>query len=496
MEIARFLRVNANGRKPSSSETVISISSTRNLTLHVRMVGAAMDSISATVMGRLSSSIRRTHIDSRWAQLSLLASISFMAILWCFLSPASAAASDAKTGRDAAPIWGLNVKALGYAPSQRAQDEGVYIPLGIEPICFLANGEIVLSFVTRETPTGLPHRGEHDEILPFRLHAIFVNQNTGHVRATKEWPVSSTRSRILPVTDGNFVVFAPDQLLLYSPQLGLVKQLDLSLGQMAVKDNWYATPSSGGKYLLLDYEPAEDAKRVDRMPMAQLLAEPIKDHLDWIDLQSLQIVAAWTVKIAPDSFYEFGDISDQGLVQLWTYGARGYEDAQIVKIGKPPNGPWHSMCQPAESYCRAGKFINNETVLAFRYENSRTDVRVWIGVISTKGSLLFDETFPSKEILRGGVPASMSGGSFALGILKGKGGSRFLDIAAHYSMDRVVVFDVAARRWIYTLDAKKHNIKELSGMALSPDGSLLAIINQDGILEVYQIPGAPQPTHN
>jgi hypothetical protein len=75
--------------------------------------------------------------------------------------------------------------------------------------------------------------------------------------------------------------------------------------------------------------------------------------------------------------------------------------------------------------------------------------------------------------------------------MKIKGGNSFLDIAGHASMSRIMVYDLAAHQWVYSLDAKAQNIKDVSGMALSQDGSLLGEINQDGVLEVYRVPEAP-----
>jgi len=43
---------------------------------------------------------------------------------------------------------------------------------------------------------------------------------------------------------------------------------------------------------------------------------------------------------------------------------------------------------------------------------------------------------------------------------------------------------------VHSLDGKKQGAKHISALALSPDGSLLAWINQDGLLELYRLPAA------
>ena len=111
----------------------------------------------------------------------------------------------------------------------------------------------------------------------------------------------------------------------------------------------------------------------------------------------------------------------------------------------------------------------------------------------TNGELIFRQEFAEKEQIKldaglGGIAVSAGGQRFAVAIYKGKGGSALLDIGTHYSLDRIMVYDLTARVWSYAVGAKKQGLKSISGLALSPDGSLLALINQDGVLEVYRVP--------
>jgi hypothetical protein len=113
---------------------------------------------------------------------------------------------------------------------------------------------------------------------------------------------------------------------------------------------------------------------------------------------------------------------------------------------------------------------------------------MWL--IGSDGKLLFQQVFHNKEILRSS-PAwhpSADGRRFAIAVMKVKGGNEFLDIGGHASLDRIMVFDIARQRWIYTLDAKSHKITGISAMAVSPDGSLVGLITQEGILEAYRVP--------
>jgi hypothetical protein len=53
---------------------------------------------------------------------------------------------------------------------------------------------------------------------------------------------------------------------------------------------------------------------------------------------------------------------------------------------------------------------------------------------------------------------------------------------------RIPVLDLPSRQWIAALEAYEYNIEQICDAALSPDGTLLALFRQEGIVEVY-----PQP---
>jgi hypothetical protein len=365
--------------------------------------------------------------------------------------------------------------------------------LYIEPIYFLTATKAVVTFVTRESPATLPRRGQDDEKLPFRLHALFIDMVAGSVVASLEWPTSSVRSRVLAIPGGNFVVLTPDQLLLYSSEMNYVKRLELPLNREAIKNDWYAYPSPGGKYLLFGYEPATEEKRLAGVPVELLGKQEIEHRFEWIGLENLQVVQSWAVKNWPD-VYPMA-ISDEGMAQDWTY-----DNGSIATVGMLPNGPWRRLVSPLDSHQELlGRFINNETILDMRYMGGQDkNVQVWMGLVNTRGELLFQETFSKGEVpyegtrsigeaTQTGVVFSAGGQRFALALAKIKGGNTTLDIGGHVSLDRIMVCDVPSLRWIHTLDAKAQKIKSISGMALSPDGSLLSLVNQDKVLQIYRV---------
>ena len=384
-------------------------------------------------------------------------------------------------------ILQLNVRALGYTPEPFPTEN--YGWLGIDPICFLSAETVAITFVTREAPAALSRRGQSDESLPYRLHALFVDTKTGKQLAPRGWPSSSLRSRVLSAAGEKFVVLTPERLLLYSPEFTLLNQLDVIWGRESIKDLWDVARSPGGKYLLAHYEPQADAKRIEQLPptVDALDWNPV-EQFEWIDLENLQVVERWTEKSCRDCFITLGyedtfGISDNGMVQR-------RKNPHIVEIGKPPDGPWRGLCPYYQPYCHPGGFVNNETFLA---KGGDKPEEFWL--VNTNGGLLLHEALRENEtIYTGHLPShaswnpSADGNRFAVAVMKIKGANAFLDIGGHAVLERIMVFDIAIRQWIYMLDARKQKLTDISGMALSPDGSQLALITQAGILEIYRVP--------
>ena len=160
------------------------------------------------------------------------------------------------------------------------------------------------------------------------------------------------------------------------------------------------------------------------------------------------------------------------------------------KIGKP-DGPLEWLCLPydnAKPYCDGfGSLLTNQIVFMKSVPAPKRDQ--WMALISTGGEVLMHQDLLHRETFRKLVH-SADGRRFALSLDKCEGGSAVLDIAPHYSLNRIMVHDLVSREWINALDPKKQGIKGIHDLALSPDGSLLGLIAQDGALEVCRLPGS------
>ncbi|MGH9679179.1 MAG: hypothetical protein ACRD4Y_04455 [Candidatus Acidiferrales bacterium] len=302
-------------------------------------------------------------------------------------------------------------------------------------------------------------------------------------------------------------MLTPDKLLLYSAELNLLHQLDLPIERDASKDQWDAVVSPERKYLLLTYDPVKNEKRFEGLSLSEFDHDAWKDFetgVECVDLGQLKLINAWSTTVRNSHGFGPPDaISDEGTVQVWKLaehppGEVTAVHSYIVNVGAPPNGPWHSMCTGADSFCGPGKFVNNQTVLRTDVELPDNRSALWVALLSTGGALLFQQKFSTGEVLftgtatgvnthQTGIAIASGGQRFALAIAKIRGQNLFFDIGGHLVFDRVLIYDIPSRRWVYTLDSKKDKIKSIDSLAFSSDGTLLSVIDQDGFLDVYAV---------
>ena len=368
------------------------------------------------------------------------------------------------------PLWRLNVKALGYAPLPWRWDEKIRMTPPLPPLSFVGGDTIALTFVTPGEEPGLARRGQPSESLPYRLQSIFVDATMGKARGRSEWPTASDRAGIVPAGADGFVVVTPDRLALYSSDLRLLKQLDLSLTDLAQGAYWLVSPSPDGKCMVIMY-----AGRSDEYSYL------------WLNLDGLQMVRSWT----EDGHKNVWKGSEPFMVRGGDFGAI-YDHRMVIPF--PPegflirelDGPWrlvHARTLPGLVLA----FLNREVLFSLGQGGEFSRATARLTLVRTDGEVLLDQTFPRRQLVRR-TASSSDGRRLAVALDLEKGGSAVLDIAPHYSLSRVIVYDLSAREWVYSLDGKSQGIKSISGLALSPNGSQLALINQDGILEVYRLP--------
>ena len=157
-----------------------------------------------------------------------------------------------------------------------------------------------------------------------------------------------------------------------------------------------------------------------------------------------------------------------------------------TSIGPPGDPSTDSLCPSTNKSCPVGAFVRNDTLFSWKPPNRShgLDIRL----IRTNASVVLEKELPHGEVIHPFHPV-VGGRKFAISIDQGKGGSEFFDMAPHFVLKEISVYDSLTGQQVYTLDGNAQRIKSISAFALSADGSLLGLIDQDGILRVYRMPG-------
>ncbi|SPE44294.1 hypothetical protein SBA7_320061 [Candidatus Sulfotelmatobacter sp. SbA7] len=375
-------------------------------------------------------------------------------------SPGLGHSLKTKTASDTrAPVWRIDLRSVGFtglAPKQETWG----LHFRPNPLCFADQQVLVATFITRENVTALARRDQPDDPLPLRLHGTFLDASTGKVQASREWPITRPRGGIVATGGGGFAVLVPAGLASYSPSRELLKDLKLSSEQQSHLWDIHSSPT--GKSFLMEYHYPEAS-------------------FQWVDANSLQPQPAWGESMPGVS------ISDSELtITRDTYiKSKGYISEVLVRSR---DGPWRAICRVEPGMgegCGIPQFVSNK-VLALWLPHE-------LKVASTDGEVLSAISLAEDDWIGRPLYPSANGERFAMTVWAHKGGSTLLDISYHRMLKRIVVYDIPSGHPIYTFEAKKRQSKDVSGVAVSPDGSLLAILT-DGVLEVYQLPSSRDPS--
>jgi len=355
------------------------------------------------------------------------------------------------------PVWKVDLRAVGFtgfAPTKETWG----LHLKPNPLCFSDNKTLVATFISREDVTTLARRDTSGDARPDRLHGIFLNAQMGKVQGTKEWSVPRPRGGIIPTGNGRFVVLTPSMIALYSPAFELLQDFKFSSEQLS--HLWDVHTSLSGKSILVEYHYPEATYQ-------------------WLDSDTLQpLDARWSQSLPVLSISDDREIASFKNTYVQAKGIYIFE-----AFIQPRNGAERTVCRVNDGQgdsCGNPEFVSNDLLALWMPHRFRV-------VPKTVGDALLKATFHEDEWLGRPLHPSADGKRLAVTVWAHKGGSAFFDIDSHSMLKRIVIYDLLSGQAEYTLDAKQQKIKDVSGVALSPDGSLLAILT-DGVVEVYQLP--------
>ncbi len=367
--------------------------------------------------------------------------------------------SEVPTGGES-PLWRLDVRALGYTPWHVRENE-IQASFSIGQLNFLSQNRLVITFISRTAPGALLRRNRPD-LSNLQLNALFVNSQTGEIRTKLEWPITSERARVTAVPGGRFLLIRPDTLTLYSSEVQPLKEVALPVGREGLATWWDAKPSPGGGYLLIWYDTLDGRDR----------------RFELVNVQTMEVARSWTDP-GSGGMHVFAPLDDGNVLAINGRGG-GLVIGLPDSAWRPVRIDWDPGCRPALYY----RPVNNQTILGIGSVALDT---CCFSIGLRTGQLLLAQELAHDEFV-GSVSVSTGGQRFAIVIDKVHGASRLLDIGGHADVERIMVYDLSSRRWVFTLRGKNRGIRSISELALSPDSSQLALINQDGMLEVYRLP--------
>jgi hypothetical protein len=353
------------------------------------------------------------------------------------------------------PVWRVDLRSVGFTGFvPNGEQWGLH--LKPNPLCFTDNNVLVAAFITREKVTTLARRNEQNEPLPLRLHGVFLNTEIGKVRNTKEWFITRPRGGIIAAGDGKFAVLTPAMIALYSSRLEPLKEFKLTSEQQS--NLWDFRPSPSGKSIVAEYHN----------PAA---------YFEWVDTNSL-IPRPTSIPVVAFSISD-----DDVVIKRSTYvKSKGFLSEILIRAA---DGSWSPICRVLNGGACGGEphFLSNDVLAVV----SPHDLNI---LPKTGGEALIKASFRQDEWLGRSLYPSADGKRFAVTVWAHKGGNTLLDIDYHSLLKRIVIYDLSRRQAVYTVDAKQEKIKDVSGVALSPDGSLMAIL-VDGTVQVYELPSGP-----
>lgn len=380
----------------------------------------------------------RLHLVAIWA-------LSFL-VMASLLSANSVVSTNVQSA-----LWEFDLHAFGYqGPQTRADD---FLPLH-ERIAFLNDATLAVAFTTREEVEGLARRSNP----PLHLHVLLLDAGSGRLTREHEWGVSSTdEAGILATNSGNLVIRTGDQVTLYSPDFEELRERELPACESPGEKGWWTVlMAPSGRTLFLNHLCYGSEK------------------IDVIDANTFKLLYSWpSIGPGPES------VSDSAISALRSQKSK----PDGVYLGKF-DGSWGPIYEREGAGCIGHPSFISNSMLAF-FGPAPCSRLV---VITTQGSKLMEERFPKNEHISPVIP-SRDGRRFAVWVDTEKGGIAFLDIFPHVIRSRLMVYDVQRRAALAAFHvelpkAQKYTFQR--GAALSPDGSLLAVLS-DGTVTLYHV---------
>ena len=382
------------------------------------------------------------------------------------------------------PLWRVNLKSQGY-PANNADLQRQRGFANFDTISFISDNIVAATFITRERIPDLQRRDDPNHVRPYRLHALFLDAITGKTIHTMEWPIDDPNAGIFPRHDGGFLLVTAAKIASYSADWAQLKEIPLS-------DLHSITVSLGG----IAESPSATSLVIQFLTGTSSLCFRIHtDSLDYTpaDCGVLELFTVSDSKIVePERLPRETERRENTPVHAYVQsGALKPAVAAADRVSGPVQRPAdYTICNPCASI---PQFINNDTLAVYSAEN--------VSVVDPAGKVTFSQNFIPRErwidefgrpvrpsangqrfaVVTNRSPFAHSSWSTAIHISTG-------DIPAEMPLD-IEVYDLSAAQWIYTLRINGEQLRQVWGLALSPNGQKLAI-DSGGAIHIFALPPA------
>jgi hypothetical protein len=381
----------------------------------------------------------------------------------CLFIVSWAAVPESKPVDANAPIWKNDiVPDLGRVQTRNE----LLLDRNRAGLAFLNNQQLIVYAVYQRLGE-LSSRKSPEQTSPFRLNVWILDSKSGDVKAQKEWRTRRHDSAV-QATSGGVLVKTGGLVRLYSPDFTHVRDLPLPLDANA---RILTSVSTSGKTIM-----------VDRLPPKILNA--FHDHFDVLDAISLTNRYSWDQS---PPLYSRYSISDTGIVTATS-------DGRTINSTYFGNSRWQVLLDDPQQTCLGGRptLVTDELVVmhckdlivlttssgvsyTLPIDLGGTTDTVPTEICESYGEGLGDKTSvaPASHVIALSLP--------------------ILRIKKHFLQEtttclaglRVIGFDLAQKKQNLTLNVDPLPKNDYD-FALSPDGSMLAILN-DRRVSVYSV---------
>lgn len=368
----------------------------------------------------------------------------------CLISLVGVHADRGKSSNSPVPLWSRDVIQYLSGPwNGHSRDFAGTEPPGIE---FLDNSRLII--YETDPLEQLASRKNPDISSSHELHMSVLDPDSGKVLITKDWPTRAHGSYIL-VTSGGILVRTGEILRLCSPEFVQVREVPFASSNGY--ERWELRVSASRKTFLIQHNTQASTR------------------LEVLDGNTFEVKQTW---VEPRFYQVPPSISDHQLIEPT------YEKRRLgVIISEFGTANWRPIWwMPLPKTCsNTPWFVTNDLVIFGCTE---------VVLLTKEGEVLMTEPLDKDEYTTMDMisphfsVAPSENGKFAAVPISHISGIA-LDMA-HDTARRVMVFNLSRRMRVLTV-AMTPLTKVHYSIALSPDGSKLAILN-DKQVSVYSVP--------